>query len=226
MSAKRPASTPASALTGGFLRSLKARQAEVGVWEVRGRVFARVMVAARDAKLSGAETHLLSTIALHLQHLGRSKGMMTVASLADDLMVTEKTIRNGLRVLTATKFVTVRHRPSGQMTVLLDRRFHPRAPVPGDKSADKSPRRCAPRKKISTTGNSSLCSSFPATDECTDSAPQTARSESPAVVREGSTANGDGHGSPERVMVTRLAVVVEPDMTPRRVVHFGPAPPG
>lgn len=165
---RRDRLTTPKELAGGFLRALKARGAEVGVWEIRGRVFARVMVAARDAKLSGAETHVLSTIALHLQHLGRTKGMMTIGSLADDCMVEPRTVRNALRVLEAVKYVTVRYRPSGQMTVLLARRFGPRAPVPADQSADGSPRRSAPRKKISTNGYSML--SYPLTDECTDSA--------------------------------------------------------
>lgn len=184
--------TAASALTAGYLRTLKARGAEVGVWEIRGRVFARVLAYSRDAKLSGAETHVLGSIALHLQHMGRTKGMMTVASLADDCQVDPRTIRNALRVLEDCGFVKVRHRPSGQMTVMLDRRFGPRTPVPGDKSADKSPRRCAPRKKISTTRNSNVQPlEFLVKDECEDSAPSTARRESTASHFRLSTANGD-----------------------------------
>jgi hypothetical protein len=135
------------------------------------------MVAARDSRLSGAEWAVLSTLALHLQHLGRSKGMMSVASLADDCMVTERTVRNALRTLEAAKFVSVKFRASGQMTVMLDRRFGPKAPVPRDAAVDKSPCRSAPRKKISTTRDSMLSSLV--TDECTDSAPKTTRRESP-----------------------------------------------
>lgn len=175
-----------AALTSGYLKTLKARGAEVGIWEIRGRVFARVMLAARDAKLSGAETHVLSTIALHLQHLGRRKGMMTIGSLADDCSVDVRTIRNALKVLEACCFVKVKTRLSGQMTVLLDRRFGPRAPVPADKSADQSPRRSVPRKKISTI-KPSLQSGF-ITDECKDSAPATARRESPASASQPPTA--------------------------------------
>lgn len=182
--------TTGAALTGGYLRQLKARRAEVGVWEIRGRVFARVMLAARDAKLSGAESGLLTTIALHLQHLGRSKGMMTVASLADDCDVTERTIRNALRVLAREKFISITVRHSGQMTVMLDRRFGPKAQVPGNKSADNSPRRSVPRKKISTI-KPSLQSGF-ITNECTDSAPSTARRESPASVLQARTATACG----------------------------------
>lgn len=117
---------------------------------MRGRVFARVMVAGRDARLSGAELRVLLSIALHLQHLGRSKGMMTLASLADDAMVTQRTVRNALRTLQAMSFVRARIRTDGQLELLLDRRFQQKAPVPaGAGVVDKSPRRSAARKKIS-----------------------------------------------------------------------------
>ena len=187
---RKPQAVAAKDLAGGFLKALKARRQEVGVWEVRGRVFARVMAAGRDARLSGAEWSVLSTLALHLMHLGRSKGMQTVAKLADDCMVTERTVRNALRTLAASKFVTVRYRQSGQVEIWLDRRFGPRVPVPADKSADGSPRRCAPRKKISTTRNSNVPLSFLVTDECTDSAPETARRESSGLASQPGTTHG------------------------------------
>lgn len=175
----------------GYLRELKKRGARVGIWAVRGEVFARVMVAGTDARLSGAELRVLIKIALHLHHLGRSKGMMTIASLADDAMVTERTIRNALRVLEAAKFLSVKYRLSGQLVLMLDRRFKPGAVVPGDKSVDKSPRRSAPRKKISTNGNSSRCEELPLKDECKDSAARTARAESTASSPQPQTANGN-----------------------------------
>lgn len=187
--AKPLRATTGAALTAGYLRTLKARGAEVGVWEIRGKVFARVMVAGRDARLSGAEWSVLTSVALHLQHLGRSKGMMTIKSLADDAQVEPRTIRNALRTLTACQFISVRYRLSGQLELRLDRRFGPRVTVPGNKSADRSPRRCAPRKKISTNGNSTDVE-LPLKDECKDSAPATARRESTASSPRPRTATG------------------------------------
>lgn len=183
-----------SDMAASYLRVLKARGATVGVWEVRGRVFARVMRTARDARLSGAEWSVLATVALHLQHLGRSKGMMRIGSLADDCMVTERTVRNALRVLSASEFLSVKYRPSGQIILMLDRRFGPKAVVPVDKSVDKSPLRCAPRKKISTTGNSTFVE-LPVKRECKDSAQAAtaARRESPASSPNHRTANGNGN---------------------------------
>lgn len=178
----------AAALTSGYLTTLKNRRAEVGVWEIRGRIMARLAVACRDARLSGAEWAAVFTVCLHLQHLGRTKGMMTIKSLADDCMVTERTVRNALRVLAACGFLTVKYRPSGQITIMLARRFSPRAPVPGNQQPG-SPRRSAARKKIST--KVLPLRSRTLTNECTDSAPSTARRESTASAAQPSTANGN-----------------------------------
>jgi hypothetical protein len=168
---RRSQVTAASELTGGFLAGLKRQGQVVRINASRGAIFARVMVAARDARLSGAEWSVLTTIALTLQHLGRTRGLMSLETLADDCMVTERTVRNALRTLVASKFVTITPRAGGRFTLMLTARFSPKAPVPGN-AAPPSRRRSAPRKKISTKGTPSLRSVVPLTNQCEDSAPR------------------------------------------------------
>ena len=225
----------AGELAGGFLRALKARSADGEIWSVRGKVFARVMVAGRDAKLSGGELRVLLTVALHLQHLGRSKGMMTVKSLADDAMVTERTVRNALRVLEAAKFLKATFRASGQMALMLDRRFHPKALVPACAQAvDKSPRRSAARKKISTNRTSTYVDVL-LKRQCKDSpaAKKPAASEFPASIPTLTAAGNAKAPAPASWNTTRpLSVITTRD----RLLKFyristsparsrGPAPP-
>ena len=147
-SARKLAVTKAGDLTGGFLAGLKRQKQIGGVWAVRGEVFARVMVAGSDARLSGAELRVLLKIALHLMHLGRSKGMMTLKSLADDTRVTQRTVRNALKTLGACGFVSANIRNDGNLHLLLDRRFKRGSVVPANADSG-SPRRSAAVKKIS-----------------------------------------------------------------------------
>lgn len=130
------------------MAGLKRRGQVVQAAAIRGSIFARVMVAARDARLSGAEWSVLTTIALQLQHLGRTRGMMTFESLADDCMVTPRTVRNALRTLKASGFVNVTIRNDESLSITLAKRFSPKATVPANASP-VSPRRSAARKKIS-----------------------------------------------------------------------------
>lgn len=178
--------TAAKDLTGGFLAALKRRGQVAEANATRGSIYARVMVAARDSRLSGAEWSVLVTIALHLQHQGRSRGLMTLESLADDCIVTERTVRNALKTLVAAKFVVITPRSGGRFTLMLAPRFKRNAVVPGN-AAPPSKRRSAPRKKISTTGTPRLRRVVPATDQCTDSAAK-GRRESPGAVFQDRTA--------------------------------------
>lgn len=200
---QRPARTMPSArhALAGFLPALKARHAEVGVWEVRGRVFARVMAAGRNARLSGAEWSVLATVALHLQHLGKSKGWMSLESIAGDCEVSTKTVRRALRSLQAGRFLTMTGEDAPRPTLRLHARFKPRSSEPVNNPVDKPKARkkrgqnCPAKNRAASPippRSGKLYSAVPAQRQTAVQIPtrQKRRAESPADSSKVETAHG------------------------------------